>query len=134
MGHRRFLHPNHPYRKNKRAFDGTVEHHQALRIRTGEHVFKMVKTLRVVLEKGPYSTKIPAGQHTPMWKKISIFWLLPYWKYLMVQHAIDVMHVEKNMFDSLICTLLDISGKTKDTLNAWLDLEEMNLRKDLHYI
>ena len=52
----------------------------------------------------------------------------------MIRHAIDVMHVEKNVFDSLIGTLLDISGKTKDTSNAWLDLEEMNLRKDLHYI
>ena len=52
----------------------------------------------------------------------------------MVRDAIDIMHVEKNVFDSLFGTLLDISGKTKDTLNAWLDLEEMNLRKKLHYI
>ena len=44
------------------------------------------------------------------------------------------MYMEKNLFDSLIGTLLDISGKTKDTINARLDLEEMNLRKDLHYI
>jgi hypothetical protein len=28
--------------------------------------------------------------------------------------------------------LLDKPGKTKDTLNARMDLEEMNLRKDLH--
>jgi hypothetical protein len=134
MGHRRFLRPDHPYRKNKRAFDGTMELRQAPKIRSGEQVFKMVKTLRVVLGKGPGSTKMQAGQNAPMWKKMSIFWLLPYWKYLMVRHAIDVMHVEKNVFDSLIGTLLDIPGKTKDTLNAQLDLEEMNLRKDLHYI
>ena len=50
----------------------------------------------------------------------------------MVWHAIDVMHVEKNVFDSLIGTLLDIPGKTKDTLNARLDLEDMKLRKILH--
>ena len=37
------------------------------------------------------------------------------------------MDVEKNVFDSLIGTLLDIPDKTKDTLNARLDLEEMNL-------
>jgi hypothetical protein len=29
--------------------------------------------------------------------------------------------------------LLDIPGKTKDTLNARMDLEEMKLRKDLHH-
>jgi hypothetical protein len=51
----------------------------------------------------------------------------------MVRHAIDVMHVEKNVCEALIGTLLDISDKTKDTLNAGMDLEEMKLRKDLHH-
>ena len=50
----------------------------------------------------------------------------------MVRHAIDIMHVKKNMFDTLIGTLLDIPDKTKDTLNAQLDLEDMKLRKILH--
>jgi hypothetical protein len=50
----------------------------------------------------------------------------------MVCHAIDVMHVEKNVCEALVGTLLDKPGKTKDTLNARMDLEEMNLRKDLH--
>ncbi|XP_031111967.1 uncharacterized protein LOC116015939 [Ipomoea triloba] len=39
--------------------------------------------------------------------------------------SIDVMHVEKNVCDSLVGTLLDIKGKTKDGLNARLDLIEM---------
>jgi hypothetical protein len=50
-----------------------------------------------------------------------------------VCHAIDVIHVEKNVCKALVGTLLDIPGKTKDTLNAWMDLEEMKLRKDLHH-
>jgi hypothetical protein len=32
-----------------------------------------------------------------MWKKMSIFWELPYWKILEVHSAIDVMHVTKNL-------------------------------------
>jgi hypothetical protein len=36
----------------------------------------------------------------------------------MVHHAIDVMHVDKNMCEALVGTLLDIPSKTKDTLNA----------------
>jgi uncharacterized protein Smg (DUF494 family) len=52
---------------------------------------------------------------------------------MMVHHAIDVMHVEKNVCEALVGILLDIPGKTKDTLNAWMDLEEMKLRKDLHH-
>jgi hypothetical protein len=51
----------------------------------------------------------------------------------MVYHAIDVMHVEKNVCEALVGTLLDIPGKIKDTLKARMDLEEMKLRKDLHH-
>jgi hypothetical protein len=51
----------------------------------------------------------------------------------MVRHAIDVMHVEKNLCEALVGTLLDIPSKTKDTLNARMNLEEMKLRKDLHH-
>jgi len=41
------------------------------------------------------------------------------------------MHVEKNVCDSLIGTLLNINGKTKDGLNARLHLIEMNIRGEL---
>jgi hypothetical protein len=51
----------------------------------------------------------------------------------MVRYAIDVMHVEKNVCEAMVDILLDIPGKTKDTLNAQMDLEEMKLRKDLHH-
>jgi hypothetical protein len=51
----------------------------------------------------------------------------------MVRHAIDAMHVEKSVCEELVGTLLDIPGKTKDTLKARMDLEEIKLRKDLHH-
>jgi hypothetical protein len=51
----------------------------------------------------------------------------------MVRHTIDVMHVEKNVCEALVSTLLDILGKTKDTLKARMDLEAMKLRNDLHH-
>jgi len=41
------------------------------------------------------------------------------------------MHVEKNVCDSLIDTLLNIHGKTKDRVNARLDLVEMKISEDL---
>jgi hypothetical protein len=40
-----------------------------------------------------------------------------------MRHAIDSIHVEKNMCEALVGTLLDIPGKTKDTLKARMDLE-----------
>ena len=41
------------------------------------------------------------------------------------------MHVETNVCDSLISTLLNIQGKTKGGVNARLDLVEMKIQEDL---
>ena len=65
------------------------------------------------------------------WKKKSIFFDLHYWKYLYVRHNLDVMHIEKNICESLIGTLLDIPGKTKDGVASRLDLIEMGIRNEL---
>jgi hypothetical protein len=66
------------------------------------------------------------------WKKKSIFWQLPYWKDISLRHNLDVMHIEKNICDNIIGTLLDIEGKKKDHAKARLDLEKMGIRKKLH--
>jgi len=42
------------------------------------------------------------------------------------------MHMEKNVCDSVIGTLLNIHGKTKDGLNTHQDLAEMDIRSQLH--
>ena len=44
------------------------------------------------------------------------------------------MHVEKNVYDSLIGTFLNIKGKTKDGLKCHQDLVEMGIREQLHPI
>ena len=61
------------------------------------------------------------------WKKISIFFHLPYWKSLLVRHNLDVMHIEKNICDNILCTLLNIDKKSKDNIQACLDLVEISL-------
>ncbi|KAL0311178.1 UNVERIFIED_CONTAM: hypothetical protein Sangu_2412500 [Sesamum angustifolium] len=55
--------------------------------------------------------------------KKSIFWDLPYWSTLLIQHNFDVMHIEKNVFDNIFNTIMDIKGKTMDNLNARRDLK-----------
>ncbi|KAL2318723.1 hypothetical protein Fmac_032599 [Flemingia macrophylla] len=42
------------------------------------------------------------------------------------------MHVEKNVCDSLIGTLLNLPGKSKDGLNSRLDLQVMGIREELY--
>jgi hypothetical protein len=52
IGHHTFLQADHQYRRNKKAFDGTNEKCRAPKIHKGEHMFRMVKDLKVVVEKG----------------------------------------------------------------------------------
>ncbi|BBG97908.1 Ankyrin repeat family protein, partial [Prunus dulcis] len=65
------------------------------------------------------------------WTHKPMFFELPYWSKLKLRHNLDVMHVEKNVFDTLVGTILDIEGKTKDTIKARLDLERMGIRRGL---
>ena len=44
------------------------------------------------------------------------------------------MHIEKNVMDNIIDTLLDMKGKTKDNIKARKDLCKMGLRPELHPI
>ena len=127
MRHRRFLRRAHPYRRMKKQFDGEKEDSLAPRHLSGKEVYDMVKDLDVVLGKGRKSRT----REKNIWKKRSIFWDLPYWEHLEVRHCIDVMHVEKNVCDSLIGLLLNIRDKTKDGVNARLDLVDMDIRPEL---
>jgi len=42
------------------------------------------------------------------------------------------MHIEKNLCENIINTIMDVSGKTKDNANARLDLEELCAKDELH--
>jgi hypothetical protein len=41
------------------------------------------------------------------------------------------MHVKKNVFESLLGTLLSTDGKTRDHGHAWADLKKIGLRPEL---
>ncbi|XP_042460530.1 uncharacterized protein LOC122044052 [Zingiber officinale] len=47
------------------------------------------------------------------------------------KHCLNVMHIEKNVFESLINTLMNIKGKTKDNVAARLDMVQMGIRPQL---
>ncbi|XP_019155767.1 PREDICTED: uncharacterized protein LOC109152520 [Ipomoea nil] len=56
---------------------------------------------------------------------------LPYWEFNLLRHNLDVMHIEKNVFDNVLFTLLNDSARSKDNLNARMDLVSMGIRDDL---
>jgi hypothetical protein len=57
------------------------------------------------------------------WTRRSIFCNLPYWRTLLVRHNIDIMHNEKNVFDNVFNTVMDVKRKTKDNLKVMRDME-----------
>jgi hypothetical protein len=67
-----------------------------------------------------------------VWKARSVFWDLPYWKYLHTPHSLNVMHVMKNVCESLLATIVNMPDRTKDGPKARHDLELLSIKKELH--
>ena len=89
----------------------------------------------MIFGKGPGGQSVPNDNdgHVPMWKKMSIFWELPYWKILEVRSAIDVMHVTKCLCVNLLSFLGVYGKKKKDTPAARLNHQHMHEKtKDDH--
>ncbi|XP_019096716.1 PREDICTED: uncharacterized protein LOC109130964 [Camelina sativa] len=55
-------------------------------------------------------------------------------KNLLLRHNLDVMHIEKNVFDNLMNTVLNVPGKTKDNIESRLDLPSICNRPHLHVL
>jgi hypothetical protein len=98
----------------------------------------MVKNIEVVFGKGTVKgqkrKKTPTLTDIPFKKQSIFFKYLPYWKNLQTCHNIDLMHVTKNVFGSIIETLLDMLRKSKDRLKSCIDLVQFELRSEVHPI
>ncbi|KAL4580605.1 hypothetical protein LXL04_016805 [Taraxacum kok-saghyz] len=125
MGHRPSLPKNHLYRTRGNLFDGKTEEEDMAPPMDGETTFSRVRNLEIEFGKRS-KTNQPNN-----WRKRSIFWELPYWKTLGVRHCLDVMHIEKNVCDSLISLLLNIPNKSKDGLDVQEDMVAMGIRPEL---
>jgi len=67
----------------------------------------------------------------PLKKNLIFFKYLEYWPEQAVWHAINGMHLEKNVFEGTI-GFLDLSSKKKDCLKSRIDLVELGIRPELH--
>ncbi|XP_075499249.1 uncharacterized protein LOC142537634 [Primulina tabacum] len=150
VGHRRLLPRFHPYRRQMKEFEGMEEHGESSTPLSRVALFDKLSDIRCVFEKkiSVKGKKRKNAKHNNLednkeekdfgstdfrkcWKKKSIFFNLPYWKHLHVRHCLDVMHLEKNVFESLINTLMNVKGKTKDNVAARLDMVQMGVRPEL---
>lgn len=130
--HRKFLRPDHPFRFNKSAFTKDVDCHDiGVERRTGYEMLMEVGKLGPIMPGYARGRPLEGFGITHNWVQQSIFWRLSYWDKHLVRHNLDVMHVEKNVFDNVFYTLLDDSNKTKDNLNARKDLALYTKRRTL---
>ena len=66
--------------------------------------------------------------------KHGIFWELPYWSTNLIRHNLDVIHIEKNVFDNIFYTVMDVKGKTKDNPKARADMKNICRRPLLELV
>ncbi|KAL6637481.1 hypothetical protein ACP70R_025053 [Stipagrostis hirtigluma subsp. patula] len=134
MGNRRFLPSNHRWRRNKRSFNNSVETREAPVPLTGEQVLQQYESFEQVTFGKTTRKRKQREEETRWhnWRKKSVFFELPYWETLLVRHNLDVMHIDKNICESILGTLLELSGKSKDGEKARLDMQHMGVREDQH--
>ncbi|KAL0322233.1 UNVERIFIED_CONTAM: hypothetical protein Scaly_2519700 [Sesamum calycinum] len=128
--HRQFLPAHHSYRSNKKAFTkNRIENMVARPGLIGDQIHDRVINISPTVEM---SSSLPNGYGTDhkLMKK-SIFWDLVHWSTLLIRHNVDAMHIEKNVFDNILNTIMDIKGRTKDNMNACRDLKIMCNRPEL---
>ncbi|XP_062080309.1 uncharacterized protein LOC133785063 [Humulus lupulus] len=139
MGHRRYLCPNHQWR-NDMEYDGTIERRSPPKILSGDEILDKLKGVwkcragknDKIIKDDKQKMKDACYENNTNWRRKSIFWELEYWPKLKLRHNLDVMHIEKNICDSVVGTIFSIDGKSKDTEKARLDLQDLNIRKQLH--
>ena len=128
MGHRRFLPSDHRYRSDVKLFDGKADHRPAPIPLTGQQIFDITANLDTSFGKDPtgkktMKRKCKKGEPLVLYKRRSVWFRLPYWKDLLLRHNFDAMHVEKNVCDNIVNTLLGIDGKSKDNISSRLDMQ-----------
>ncbi|XP_058767341.1 uncharacterized protein LOC131641034 [Vicia villosa] len=129
--HRRFLPRNHSYRRNMTNFkkDVRVKDSPPPRLPPWA-IWEQVSELPKFTDTGK-ACRIEGYGVTHNWTKRSIFWDLPYWKDNLLHHNLDVMHIEKNFFDNVFNTVMDVKGKTKDNEKARQDMKKWCNRREL---
>ncbi|KAF7128108.1 hypothetical protein RHSIM_Rhsim11G0023200 [Rhododendron simsii] len=132
VGHRSYLPGNHAWRKDKK-FNGFPEYDKKSLELSVEKVMSQLDRLQPVeFGKDTRGRKRSRLRTELNWTKKGILWELPYFPSLLIRHNFDVMHIEKNICESLYGTMLSIDGKNKDTYKAREDLKQKGIRPELH--
>ena len=128
--HRQFLPMDHMFRRNKSAFSKNKEDYSPPPPRlSGEEMWNRVSLLP---KASDHQGKVAGYGDVHNWSRRSILWDLPYWSKLLIRHNLDVMHIEKNEFEQIVNTIMNVKGKSKDDINSKKDLATHCKRRRLH--
>nr|XP_011468530.1 PREDICTED: uncharacterized protein LOC101308701 [Fragaria vesca subsp. vesca] len=125
---------DHPWRFDAASFDGKQEFGLKPQERSGEWILDMLNSFdfgRLSSDPDVLARNPKRPSRLENWTHKSIFFELPYWKKLRIRHCLDVMHIEKNVCDSIVGTVFEFKDKTKDIVKAHKDLQLMNIRPHL---
>ncbi|GJX91153.1 hypothetical protein Tco_0344479 [Tanacetum coccineum] len=133
VGHKRFLKKPHKWRRSL-EFNGETENGDPPREFSQDAIMTQLARLPTrVKGKHPRFGGVKIKRNVLVelnWTKRSIFYELEYWSFLTLKHNLDVMHIEKNVLESILNTLL-MNDKSKDTAKARQDLERLGIRSGL---
>ncbi|XP_050229104.1 uncharacterized protein LOC126678246 [Mercurialis annua] len=131
--HRKFLPRGHMYRRNTTDFQKGKSLNKVFgQPKTEEKLLAEVDRLGFMKAyKIGVETNNAAKSTDYGWNKKSIFWDFPYWKTNLIRHNLDVMHIEKNVFDNICNIVLNFPGKTKDHAKSREELNDICDRPEL---
>ncbi|KAG8493359.1 hypothetical protein CXB51_010946 [Gossypium anomalum] len=117
MGHRRWLDENHKFKFQRTLFDGTKEYRGAPEQTIGSEILFMLRDINFSYGK----MNQPSNTQTNRRSR---------------DESDDESDKEddpnKNVWENIIGTILNVDGKSKDNLQSRLDLVDMRIRRDLH--
>ncbi|GJW91717.1 hypothetical protein Tco_0169270 [Tanacetum coccineum] len=133
VGHRRFLKKPHKWRSS-REFNGEIEDGDPPRKFNRDKILAQLDRLPTRLTgKHPSYGGVKIKRNVVVelnWTKRSIFYELEYWSFLTLRHNLDIMHIEKNVLEAILNTLL-MNDKSKDTAKARQDLQRLGIQSGL---
>ncbi|GJU82801.1 hypothetical protein Tco_1285166 [Tanacetum coccineum] len=86
-----------------------IEDLQVLWDKKGVHVNSMADTDPEILLKNILGMGVKIKRNVEVelnWTKRSIFYELEYWSFISLRHNLDIMHIEKNVLEAILNTLL----------------------------
>jgi len=113
---------NHKYKKNKNEFFiGRVKKDVAPLHLSNEELYDVALEYGdIVFSFQSSKQKFPGLTYNSV--KQSIFLELPYWKTNLLRYNLDIVHIEKNVFENIFNMVMDMKGKPKDNIKVRMDI------------